>query len=942
MAENTTYQKIPRVVETQDDLDFGYLKELGLEYIQSIGGSLWTDFNVHDPGVTLLEMLCYAISDLSARIDMPIEDLLTPAAGEFTTDQFHRASEILPTCPVTALDYRKLFLEIDGIRNCWILPFNQTMYANCKTNQISYDQNDFDAQFMEYSKPFNLKGLNSIYIDYEPDHFEQFNGDETAIESEKTNIRQQVWEKYHANRNLCEDLVEIKEVKEKKVSICANIELEKTADKNEVHARVEKAIEDYFSPAVKYYSLQQMLDRGYRTDEIFEGPLLTKGFIDDEELEETELRSSVRLSDIVRIIMGVNGVSLINSINLRNCDFPDGDQWVICIDEFTKPVLAPTYYDEGETPDCDMTSVFNYYKDVLPITFNRSEVDRIKQELYDAELEEQMKAMLNNTLQIPEGTFRSPSETTTIQNDFPMTYGIGVEGLSANTGEARRAKALQFKAYITVFDQILATYFSHLGKVRDLFAMSSGTNPTYFTQAVKDIKDFDKIVNDYPTNNDEELSEKLVAFLDDNLDRRNEILDHLIARFAEKFSDYTFLMTELYGDAADELIVQAKEQFLQDYVELSGNRFKAYNMQGPDTWDTDNVSGTQKRIARLGGLRDFTRRNLSTTHVSIQKVPLGTDPETYEYQWTVKNASDDVTIQHITPTNSTRSASRDLYRAIFLLINCNEMTISNAFDAGVSDGQEIEYVRIGISGSDYSFTVVDVDGSGSDIGVSITYASENDLKTALLDFISYLKNDATEEGIYLVEHILLRPNLDTPADAIGAEEVNPPTKSYLPICAEDCESGCSIDPYSFRVSIILPGYTRRMADVDFRMYMENLIANEIPAHILPRICWIGYRDGEHVEVDDEENPINELVDFEASYANMLESIRISRESDTVIMDNVEEEVVEFDTTGKSNLIEFIGEFTRLHTIHHVGRLHNCESEGIEDSVILGRTNLGSL
>jgi len=191
MADNTTPPTLPRVVETQDDLDYGYLKELGVEYIQSIGGSLWTDFNLHDPGVTLLEMLCYAISDLSARIDMPIEDLLTPATGDIETDQFHRASEILPTCPVTPLDYRKIFLEIDGIRNCWILPFKQTMYANCKTNQIAYDESQFE-EFLEYSKPFTLKGLNSIYIDYEPDHFEDM--DDAQIEAEKTNIRRRLGE----------------------------------------------------------------------------------------------------------------------------------------------------------------------------------------------------------------------------------------------------------------------------------------------------------------------------------------------------------------------------------------------------------------------------------------------------------------------------------------------------------------------------------------------------------------------------------------------------------------------------------------------------------------------------------------------------------------------------------------------------------------------------
>ena len=965
MLDTTTYNKIPRVVETKDDLDFQYLKELGLEYIQSIGGDLWTDFNAHDPGVTLLEMLCYAISDLSARIDMPIEDLLAPSTGTIEKDQFHRASDILPSTPVTELDYRKLFMDITGVRNCWILPFQQTMYADCKNNQLSYTEADFVDTPKRFVKPVKLKGLYSIYLDYEPDHFKDFDT-KAAIEQEKTNIRKRVWEKYHDNRNICEDLVDIQEVGEKKISICANIELDKTADKNEVHARIERAIEDYFTPSVKYYSLQQMLDKGYRTDEIFEGPVLSKGFIDNDELADADLRTSVRLSDIVRIIMAIDGVTQISSINLRDCDNPDGDKWIICIDQpFTKPILAPTSYDDGETPDCPLTSVFNYYKDVLPVTFNRSKVDQIKDALYQEELEEQMKASLDRVLTIPEGTFRSPSDTTTIQNDFPMTYGIGLDGLPGGSSTERKSQALQLKAYITVFDQILASYFSHLGKVRDLFAMNSGNNPTYFTQAIKDIKDFDKIVEDYPTNNDQLLSEKLIAFLDENIDRRDEILNHLISRFAEKFNNYTFLMTELFGDAADELIVQAKEQFLQEYISLSGNRFQAYNIQGGTsnlTWETTNVSGTQMRIARLAGMRDYSRRDLSNAYVSIKKVKTSTDPdpEVFEYRWVVKEKTNTEIIMHINARESARQASRDMYRSTYLLINSNITTLENTFANSVSDGQIIEKIQVLESGGTYGFKVIDTENGNEAMGISFEetspgvynnypYASQTDLLTAVTDFIKYLKREATEEGIYLVEHILLRPNADTPSDITNPDgelqydDNKIPIRSYMPICADDCQDSCELDPYSFRVSIILPGYTKRFADVDFRLYMENLIAREIPAHILPRVCWIGFREGEHVEVDpDTDAPMNELMDFEMTYKALLDSLKTSRETNTVITNGTDEEIIELDGTGKNNLIEFIKVFTRLHTIHHVGRLHNCESEDVEDSIILGRTNLGSL
>ncbi len=56
--------KISKSTQTKNDLDFEFLRKQGIEYIESLGSALWTDFNTHDPGITILEILCYAITDL--------------------------------------------------------------------------------------------------------------------------------------------------------------------------------------------------------------------------------------------------------------------------------------------------------------------------------------------------------------------------------------------------------------------------------------------------------------------------------------------------------------------------------------------------------------------------------------------------------------------------------------------------------------------------------------------------------------------------------------------------------------------------------------------------------------------------------------------------------------------------------------------------------------
>jgi hypothetical protein len=76
MSDLSTNTSIPKHVETNDDLDFSFLRKKGLEYIEKLSGNLWTDYNTHDPGVTMLEMLCYALTDLGMRMEMPLENIL--------------------------------------------------------------------------------------------------------------------------------------------------------------------------------------------------------------------------------------------------------------------------------------------------------------------------------------------------------------------------------------------------------------------------------------------------------------------------------------------------------------------------------------------------------------------------------------------------------------------------------------------------------------------------------------------------------------------------------------------------------------------------------------------------------------------------------------------------------------------------------------------------
>ncbi len=903
MSALTTHTTIPKVVSSQDDLDFEFLKKLGIEYIESLGGKLWTDYNDHDPGVTILEMLCYAITDLGNRIELPIENLLAKEDGSGFGNQFFSASEILPNRALTPLDYRKLFIDIDGVRNCWLSKHKKTVYVNCRENKLSYDPKTFSGVPDRFLRQFDYNGLYDLLVDFDIPKFDKTKKDyNKKVADFKKSVEKEIRKKYHANRNLCEDLIDISSVGVQPIQVCSNIELDRDADEDLVLAKIQFEIQRYFAPSVHFYSLKEMIAKEYRTDEIFDGPLLDHGFIDTAELKKTTLRSQVRLSDIMNIISSIEGVKVIKDITIGNCDGSDTDDWVICIDANKRPEL------------CDDT-VFNFTKDVIPVVTSE---EKVKEYLAQMEAELQLSrelSGLDKILELPEAKYLDTDWYTTIQNDFPDTYGISPFGLPSTATVERKSQAKQLKAYLLFFDQVLASYFAQLGVVRDLLSLNSDLKRTYFTQAVQDIKDFDQLVSstDYPVNDPELLAELLMEPQDDINERKNQLLDHLIARFAERFSEYTFLMKELYGSAATELIVQSKQEFLQDYHLVSGNRGGAlnyYHQPNANLWNTENVSGVERRVARLGGFKDkgYRRRNIANSYVNVYKVGS-------QYRWRIKDDTNTIILSSTVNYPTYSKAINELHLAVLHIVQTNEKTIENAYENGdFTDGKEIGNILIQVSNAgSYSFDIIDKASPNPNYIIARHYtqhATAEALKDAITSCITFMKYKFTEEGIFLVEHILLRP--DVTLKTVPLDE-------FLPVHLDDCVECNCIDPYSYRVSIVLPGYTQRFSNIDFRDFLEELIREELPAHVVPKICWVGERKG---HVPDTEN---DLMNFEKAFKQFLfKRTDLEQGHDP------------------ATLKAMIGALGELNTIYPSGSLYSCETEDLDGKIILGRTNLGTL
>jgi hypothetical protein len=100
------------------------LRKQGFRSIEKLSSDIWTEYNESDPGITILEAVSYAITDLAYRTGFDIKDLLSPEkdAEMAWKNIFYTARQILHNSPLTLSDYRKIMIDVKGVRNAWIEP----------------------------------------------------------------------------------------------------------------------------------------------------------------------------------------------------------------------------------------------------------------------------------------------------------------------------------------------------------------------------------------------------------------------------------------------------------------------------------------------------------------------------------------------------------------------------------------------------------------------------------------------------------------------------------------------------------------------------------------------------------------------------------------------------------------------------------------------------
>ncbi|ALP53848.1 hypothetical protein Tel_12280 [Candidatus Tenderia electrophaga] len=774
---------IKRRARRQLESGFDSLRREGIALAQQLSGKQWTDYNLHDPGVTILEQLCFAITDLIYRAGFPVEDYLAGAGGEidFERQSLHRPERIFPCRPTTVLDYRKALLNaVSELDNVWLVALSgrQRRDGVCR-------------------------GLYRIALKLE----------QGVEETERGAVVEKVRRFYETTRNLCEDVADVSIVPGQDYHLRAEVEVGSARRPVDIMAEIYFHCARRIAGGVTLFGYEQAVREGDGLDEVFCGPFTDHGLLKDAELDGD--RAEFPVATLYAVINSIEGVDHVREVYLER----DGERYYDVIESAGQESACNLFIPQR---DEQVQIVLTTNGRVLPVSMAdvRAKFDELTFRYRSTRASVQP---LSQLYQLPRGKARFLSSYASIQEQFPASYGIGFYGLPESAAAPLKARAKQLKAYLLLFEQFMANYLANLDNIGRLFSIDDAHQASYQIQPLtpEQVAGLEEL---YPLRAAEALK-RIMAKFDDHPERKSRLLDYLLALYGESFSQHSLRHFNYYygHDELEQLVVENKIELLCAVVELGRDRAGGSDYRA-ESWTQRGRSGLQHRVSILLNFRNHAPRALSmailkqglklTQHHVYEQLKTGSAE--LEFIDTTKLA--DAGFERVRAPASFTSDDIDVIRSrIEDAIPLKNNLLSDVLLHG---GIDLDRYRLGslTSGQDYQLTFLSDDERHWYLGTFSEREEGAQAARALRDFLLHL--NAESEGLHILEHLLLRP--------VGAER-------HVGMSLAEGE-----DFYSFRISVIFPAYTARCANKHFRMLAEETVRINTPPHIYPEFYWLEF------------------------------------------------------------------------------------------------------
>lgn len=622
---------------TQDGQHAELLKQQALTVIQSLASDTWTDHNVGDPGITILEVLAIVITDLSNRLALPMADLLAyPPSEDSPKQAFFMPQQVLSSNAVTLSDYRRLFLNIEGVKGA-----------------------DISRQVLTRDGQETISGMYNVVIDFE-DYLEQ--GSVELVAQAKQAILTQVRQQFLMQRNVNEDIASIVTVKKHPVAIAMSVSLKASVEPMTVIAQLLTSIKNTISPAINKFQYSQLQAQGLSGDEIFHGPLLSEGFVRDEDMETPSMPENLFSSDILSDLEGIEGLDTLKEFKFI-CEEDD------CEELFWRMEIPPHHLANlnlADTYKALKLEIDGQSYDLPSLT-----KDELSQLIY-TEIGQLGNGMPQELSHYVSGQYRQLSQYSSLQHQLPKLYALAEQRLNDSNISEEVAKILQFKGYLSLFDQVLADQFAQLETLKKLLALPNekifyrladtfrqmlssevltSKDLTQFwldvkqlpftqvSQPVQDISGMGRLLGDYFCQYAQQGFQEITEpdFSQVQLDRLMRSCEHLFSRFAEttldasllKYKDVFSHYLPAFQQAPNAQTPEANQPLINklvklkqivdlvllinDYPVLSRLRTGGFNYLGSDP-KRQHSGGLVKRIMAFLGMSQANEIPLATNN----------------------------------------------------------------------------------------------------------------------------------------------------------------------------------------------------------------------------------------------------------------------------------------------------------------------------------------
>ncbi|OGG94539.1 MAG: hypothetical protein A2527_00890 [Candidatus Lambdaproteobacteria bacterium RIFOXYD2_FULL_50_16] len=431
-------------------VDYQELFREAQERVELYGEKHWTNFNLGSPGVALLEQLIGALVEVRNLEEKKIKDLydyetkLDPQSwqgnpiGEPVKTRYHHLGErllplnylfeletILTGDPVTLGDFCAYLMQLKQVVNCWV--------------EVS-EGGHLSAPVLNAWLRFAF-GCSPLV---------------------KQNIFEEAKAKLNQIRPLGLKIGEVKEVLVKRYGLRAQLRLELGKSPIELFALALFQVKNLLSPVLNLYGFYELKAAGYYVEDIIQGPQATRGWLNPELLDNEQKKTGISLDQLTQTLLKIDGVLSVNRLALVD----EEGQLIPLVEGYWQ--IDPKIQWWIDLEHCQLSChLGNQSIKVNPHQLKEAFAQKIDQAYRPDPLKDHLisqKAQLGH---------QTPPSFLSIQADLPEYF----YNLSANGKRLpQETHSLQLRAFLRIFDQLLADRSRLTTHCRDLFSTAPRTH----------------------------------------------------------------------------------------------------------------------------------------------------------------------------------------------------------------------------------------------------------------------------------------------------------------------------------------------------------------------------------------------------------------------------------------------------------------------------------